>query len=391
MSSHPFSSLVMRELLKEIVQIGEGIRLDDADWANGIAAKYFDTIRDLPVVYLTEEENLRARGYLTRYKESGLDIADRATLLIRGKHAKEMREVLKAKQDDRLASAGQDSTEEIQYTLPSNDSAPTSFKEWFAVAQVWRLTVAMAEISFQNASLGTPGCFLGPLPKIWEDKLNECMQVTDTKAVVPTPRGYGLPVTRNDINSVLPTFDGSADVSGLLNDGILDRWFRIVVSNRNQRKPESTVYIHPESLDLASATPQQVTENVLLVNDDIELILFPTIIKQQDHCILLAAFPHRNLIAVYDSKGPESTAMLQRTLPWIKRYSHEPKEDFWQVMWMECPQQGEEDACGIFMCINALLISSEKGPVDVYSNFDTLFLGRYIAATICMGELPQLF
>lgn len=388
MSSHIFSSLVLRELIKKIEQIGEGIRFSDEEWAETMATKYHEAIQEQPVVDLTEKEYTQATVYLAWYKASGIDVADRATQFIRGKHAAEIRQVLKARHDDRMVLSEHDSGEDIQYSLPSNDGTPTCFEEWFAVTQVWRLTLAMKEISFQDAATGTSDGFLNPLPNPWEEKLNECMQITDASAIVPAPRGYGLPLTRRDINSVLPTSDHNTYLSGLLNGAIINRWFRILVSHRNQRKPDSTLAIHPYSLDLATATPQEVAAKAILVNADLDMILFPTVIKEQDHCILLVAFPKKHMVLIYDSLGPNSTKVLQKKRPWVKEGRPELGKVPWEVQWAECPQQGEEDACGVFMFINALFLCSEKDPIDGYSQQDVLFLRRYIAAVICMGELP---
>lgn len=391
MSSRAFSSVVLNELLKEIEQIEEGIGLDDEKWAAAMTTKHSRAIQEEPVVYLTEEDNFLARQYLARYKELGMDLADRATRFIRDKHAADIREYLKTKHENQSALIEHDSTEDNQYFLPSDDRAPTCFEEWFAVTEVWRLTLAMKEIPFQDAAFGTPECLLSPLPKPWEDKLNECMQITDGSAILPVPKGYGLSITRHDLNSILPTSDANTDLSGLLSDTIRDQWFRILISYRNQRKPGSTVVVPSDSLDLAAATPQEVSEKAMLVNADIDMILFPTVIKEQDHCILLAACPQRRAIAVYDSLGPESTKALQKKRPWIKEGEVQLEEAVWEVMWLQCTLQGEEAASGVFMFITALLLCRNKTLVGGYSKDDSLFLRRYIAAVICMGELPEDF
>lgn len=389
MSSHAFSSLIMCELLKEIKQTtGESVCSHDEEWAEAMATFHRREIQEQPVVYLTEIEYSQVREYLAWYKESGLDVADKATQFIRGEHAAEIRDFMKAKHCNRPVLSEHDSTEDMQYSLPSDDGVPTCFEEWFAVNQVWRLTLALKEIPFEDAAVGTPNCLLSSLPKPWEEKLNECLQITDDSATVPAPRGYGLPLTRRDISSVLPTSDDSTDLSGLLSGAILDRWFRILVSHRNQRKPGSTVVINSDSLDVATATPQEVAANATLVNEDLEVIFFPTVIKEREHCILLVAFPRKHLVTVYDSLGPKSTRVLQKGRPWVKEGHPEQGTVPWEVQWVECPQQGEEDASGIFMLINALFLCLDKDPVGGYSQQDVLFLRRYIAAVICMGELP---
>ncbi|KAL9134212.1 MAG: hypothetical protein Q9175_004606 [Cornicularia normoerica] len=389
MNSQGFSSLVLRELLKEIEQIGEGIGLDDEDWAEAMATKYHHAIQEQPVVFLTEKEISQVRVYLARYKVSGLDLADRATHFIRSQHAAEIRMFLKSKHENQPASVEPHSTASPHDSLPSDNGAPTCFKEWSAVTKVWRLTLAMTEIPFQDAAFGTPDCVLSPLPKLWEDKLNECMQITDASAILPVPKGFGLSLTRRAFDSILPTSDVNGNLAGLLHDTVIDRWFKILLSHQNQGKPGKTVFIHSDSLDLAAAAPQEVAEKAMLVNADIELMLFPTVIKDQDHCILVAVFPQLHAVTVYDPLGPESTKVLQEKRPWIKEGCVKPGEEMWEVVWFECPQPGEEAACGVFMCINALFVSLRKDPLGNYTKEDTLFLRQYIAAVICKGELPQ--
>ena len=404
MSPRLISSIILRDIIEEIEQVGKGrhlgemitplerITLDDEDWAETVAKKYHRALQEHPVVVLTEEENSQAREYLARYKEVGLDIPERATQSIRGNHAIEIRNFLKAMHYDEPQYSLWESSGgiwDVWDFLPHDNQDPACFKEWFAVIQVWRLTLAKAEIPFKDAAIGTSACVLGSLPKLWEDKLDECMQITSASAIIPTPRGRGLPVTRHDLNSVLPTLNISPDSPGLVTDTIIDRWFQILTSRRDQRKRGSTVFIHPDSLELAAATPQEVAENMLLVDADIEMILFPTVIKEQDHCILFVALPQSHVIVVYDSLGPESTKRLQKNLSWIKETGLKPETRFWEVTWMKSPKQGQADACGVFMLINAMLIAEGRDPDGGYSQEDAMFLRRYIAAVICMGELPE--
>lgn len=388
MSSHAFSSLILRDLIKEIEQLLEGIVLEDEEWAEAMTLIHHRALEEQPLVYLTQEDYLRARLYLDMYKTYGLDIPNRATQNIRDKHAADIREFLRTKHNDKSTSTEHDSPEDTQCSLPSNDGAPTCFKEWFAVNQVWRLTLAMTEVPFQDAAFGTPTCPLRRLPEPWEDKLNECLQITQASAVVSIPIGYGLPVTRRDLNSILPTSEVDSDLSGMLKPAILDRWFGILVSFCDRLNLNRVIFIQPDSLELADSTPQEIAENAALADPELDMVLFPTIIKEADHCILAVAMPKKEYIAVYDSLGFESTTVLQKTRSWIKERLIEPEKGIWEVVWFECPQQGEEDACGVFMFINALLVSLDKDPEGSFAKEHTLFLRRFIAAVICMGKLP---
>lgn len=383
-----FSSLVLRELITELKQIEEGERPIDEDWAEHMATKYARELQEQPVVYLEAKENFEARQCLTWYKDCDLNLAVSATQATRGIHAAEIRNFLQSKHNGWPVMAEHERMEDTHYPFPSEDRAPTCFKEWFAVAIVWRLTRAMKEVSYQDAAIGTSESNIRPLPTIWEDKLDECMQITEASAVVPAPKGGILPLRRRDIDSVLPTSDFEADESGLLTDGIINSWFQILFSHQQKSEPGSTVVILPDSLDLAAATPKEVAEKAMSVNEDLRLMLFPTVIKEREHCILAAAYPQKKVLSIYDSRGFRSSKALQKDRPWIKE-NYKPNEGDWEVIWIECTYQGEEVACGVFMLINALFAVLVKNPHGGYCSEDTMFLRRYIAAVICMGRLPD--
>lgn len=405
MSGRLLSSITLRELIGEIEQMGRGMHLEkritlekgltcgDEKWAEAMTKKHYRALHDHPVVVLTEQENAQAREYLARYKEVGLDIPDRATSLIREKHAGEIRDFLKAKHNDQPESivwAIPGVEWDIWDSPPFDAGDPTCFNEWFAGVQVWRLSLAMAETPFPDAAVGTRECRLGPLPKLWEDKLDECMRITNPSAIIPTPRGQGLPVTRADLNSVLPTWHASPYSSELITSTIIDRWFQILKAHQDQKKRGSTVIIYPDSLELAGAAPPVITAKILEVDPHIGMILFPTVIKERDHCVLAVALPKRHLSVLYDSLGPESTKKFQKTHPWMMEVLPKKETRMWEVKWKNCPRQHEADLSGIFMLINALLVGEEKEPEGMYSHEDALFLRRFIAAVICMGELPPL-
>ena len=375
------------------ITLEKGLTFEDEEWAEAVTKKHYRALHDHPVVVLTERENAQARGYLARYKEVGLDIPDRATSLIRDKHAGEIRDFLKAKHNDQPENtvwAIPGMTWDIWDSPPFENGDPTCFKEWFAVIQVWRLSLAMAETAFPDAAIGTPECLLRSLPQLWEDKLDECMRITNPSAIIPAPRGQGLPITRADLNSVLPTWNASPYSSGLITNTNIDRWFQILKSHRDQSKRGSTVIVHPDSLELAGAAPPQITYNTLQVDPHIDMILFPTIIKERDHCVLAVAHSQSRVMVVYDSLGPESTKIVQKTHPWIREAR--PKREIWgwEMEWKKCPRQDEADLGGVFMLINALFVGEGKEPDGMYSQEDAMFLRRFIAAVICMGELPPL-
>lgn len=383
-----FSSLILRELIKELEQVASEESPVDEEWVGDMATKYGREIEEQPVVYLEESEYFEARQCLAWYIEYGQEIAERATLGTRGIHATEIRNFLQSEHNGWPIFARNERMEGTHYPFPSEDRAPTCFKEWFAVAAVWRLTRAMKYVSFLDAADGTSESLIPLLPSQWVDKLDECMQIREASAVVPAPKGGPLPLRRRDIDSVLPIPYFEADESGLLTDGIIHSWFQILFSHRQKTNPGTTLFILPDSLDVAAATPKEVAQTAMMVDEDLKMMLFPTVIKERHHCILVVAFPHRKVLTINDSLGFESSRALQKDRPWIKE-NHRPKDGDWKVVWLECPNEGEEVACGVFMLMNALFAVLDKDPSNAYCSEDTMFLRRFIAAVICMGELPE--
>lgn len=145
-------------------------------------------------------------------------------------------------------------------------------------------------------------------------------------------------------------------------------------------------------MSLVTRTPQQVAESMLGIDTgdrDIKMILFPTVIKEENHCVLLVAFPEDRDMLLYDSRGPESSKRLSEKLPWLKDTGLNREKKSWRLTWCDCPEQSEADACGVFMLMNARFVAEDQGPDEAYSQNDALFLRRYIAASICMGDLPD--
>ena len=389
MSSRLFSSVVMLALINNIGG-NKDLNATDGQWAETIDAKHGQELRGHPVVFLTEEEDSEARAYLAWYKESDLDIADDSTRAIRSTHVAEIVEFLKTTQKDDDATDEHGPTVDERITFPINHRTPTSFDEWYIVTSIWRLTLAMANASYQDAAFGSGDCCINSLPKEWVEKLNECLKTTDPSAAIPAPKGPNLPIKRRHLDSILPATNEGMDLSGFSDGIILEVWCQILRLNREQRKPGCTVMIPPHSLELATATPIEVAENTASVNNRIDMIVFPTIIKEQDHCILVVAYPQKHTLAIYDSLGSKSTKELQKSKPWLEESSGDPEDEVWQVMWMGCPQQGEEFASGVSMFINAMFVILGRSPRGKYTPQDTLFLRRFVAAVICMGKLPEI-
>ena len=389
MSLKPFSSLILRELIKEIGCLNEGVNRPITQWAETMTTTCGQELEEHPVVYLTESEDYEARKHLSHFKKSRkIDVAENAINVVRGKHAAEIREALKKRHHGWPVFAEHEGTEEGPYTFPMDDQAATSFNEWFAVTSVWRLTLAMPDISYQSATIGTATCRIKPLPLPWKESLDECLKVTEASAIVPVPKCWDLPLRRRDIDSILPTENLETHETGLLTNGIISSWFQILVAHREQSRPGCTVFIPPDSLDMVGSKPWQVAQRKWIMNAKIDMVIFPTIVKEQDHCVLVVAYPRKKIVAVLDSKGNESTSRLQEDRPWIEQ-KHSQRSDDWQVTWLECPHQKAEGACGIFMLINALCLIMIKAPTIMYTCHDAMFLRRYVAAVICMGKLPD--
>lgn len=383
-----FSSLILRELIKEIGNLREGVHQEIQIWADKMTTMCKQELEEQPVLYLSVSEVDQANEYLNRFRRKmRIDVAENATKLVYGKHVAEIREFLKTKHDGWPVFAQHGQEEDVHYNFPKDDRAPASFKEWFAVTSVWRLALAMPEISYQQATMGTAESLVSPVPESWEEKLEECLRVTEGSAFAPVPKGWDLPLRRRDIDSLLPAENLDSPETGLLTNGIISSWFRILVARREQSQPGCTIFIPPDSLDMVGSTPRVVAEKNLLVNRAIDMVLIPIIIQEQGHCVLVVVYPRKKTVAILNSRGFGSNIQLQQQRPWMKE-KHLAKFDDWETIWVECPHQERENACGVFMLINALCLIMVKDTATMYTHQDSMFLRQYVAAVICMGKLP---
>ena len=118
MPLHAFSSLILREVIREIGMVGDGIHLADQDWAGAIDVEYGLAIKMQPVVFLAPEESEKAIVYLSYFKYTGLDLVERATHLRRDKHAADIRAFLKTKDESQGSN-------ELEFTMIPNESLPS--------------------------------------------------------------------------------------------------------------------------------------------------------------------------------------------------------------------------------------------------------------------------
>ena len=381
-----FSSLILREIIKGI-GLEEGAFLKRHSWAEKMTTTYRQELEEDPVLYLAEEDASEARKYNAVLKLKKVDAVDTATYLVRSKHATDIREFLNIRHDGWPVFGKDESGEMIEedhYPFPKDDRAPACFEEWFAVTNVWRLTLGLPGISYQDATIGTASSIIKPLPEEWEEKLEECLKITEPSANIPAPICWDLPLKRRDLDSILPT----ENESGVLTNGIITSWFRILLARREQTKPGWTVYVPPDSPDLAGSTPRDVAENKMMVNEKIDMVMFPTVIKEHDHCILVVVLPKKKAILVLDPLGRESIERFEEDYPWTQE-DREPKDDDWEVAWLESPHLSVEMASGVFMLVNSLSLITVENPANMYTHLDTSFLRRYIAAVVCMGRLPE--
>lgn len=232
MPSHLFSTNILGALCQHIsymeaevynekkIALEKRLTFEDVAWAEAMMKKHCRANDEIPVVILTEEETAQARDYLARYGEIGVDIADEATKFFYCNYAAKIRDFLKTMDNDRPGNEVWTTAEgflDICGALPKDNGAPKCFNEWFALMQVWRLSLGVTGIPFEAVN-GTFELYLEHLPKSWEDKLDECMQFTHPSAAIP-----GLFVTREDLNSILHTWDSNPFLSGLVTGAIIDR------------------------------------------------------------------------------------------------------------------------------------------------------------------------
>lgn len=167
----------------------------------------------------------------------------------------------------------------------------------------------------------------------------------------------------------------------------------VIAAARNQRiGNSSTLVVYSYVVGDLKATDAKASAKEVGIEaatlPTIDTILFPLHVNK-NHWQLVVAFPETRSLVMYDSRlSGQGKQQLVAVRDWIKAAVREAKSVAWDMQEAVCPQQTDDSNCGVFVCINALIVTLEGEPNGWYSHEDSAYLRRFVAAVICKGGYP---
>ena len=365
----PFSSSVLRELLKKIRD--RKMQSPAQKWASHIENTHAVELIEEPCVMLPSDEFEQAHRYLNIvYKAVGEDLVKAFSGPTKDTH------LAKFKQP--------------QATLPDS-AAIHETMEVGTIAHRDARNEAKVDLPIVKMH-STPA--IASLPSPWQHTLNNILSRTNCSETVA--HYNQVPITRADIATIVPTREMERakynSPKGWVNDSMIDIFLRIVSAARNKRdRKQSTVVINSFVVQKLHHTDPKASAKKAGLDisslSSIDLILFPT--HFGGHWILIVASPQTRTLENYDSMKTGKTSPLAAVHRWIRDATGESWSGEWHVKEPDCPQQLDGSICGICVCVNALLVAIGFETSGAYSpREDDEALRRFVAVVVCKGELP---
>ena len=177
---------------------------------------------------------------------------------------------------------------------------------------------------------------------------------------------------------------------GWLNDKVVETFISIVAASKNQDAgKKGFLVVNSFAVNKPHSTNARTSANKAGVDAStvtgIEMILFP--MHEDKHWTLVIALPKERALRLYDSNTTHNTKHMIAVRDWITAGIGEAAED-WVIMEKACIQQTDDADCGVFVCINALLLASGNEPPGKYSVENGKYLRELVAAVVCKGSYP---
>lgn len=394
-SKYPFSSGLLRELLNQIraKKLGEGAQR----WANVVEDKHSVDLVQNHCVQFSASEIDQANGYIQQIRdEFGQNLVKTFPRPAVNPHLVAARAFLETcpireHQLPRIEDGSM--SDELQWrSFCQSTGSEVTFEDFINITSVYRPKHEVLRLE-PPSHIKPHLCSLSELPCSWSETLQIILPKTNPSEVIASYQR--VQITRGDIATVLPT-DAMAVASlssrkGWLNDSMIDIFLRTVTVAKNTRyKKKSSLVINSYIVDKIETANPKISAKSAGLDDstlpDIDLILFPTYVG--NHWILIAAFPKKRSLLLYDSLSANRMNQLIIVRDWIKAVTGEAQGENWDMEEVDCPQQTDESVCGVFVCINGLHVVFGRNPMGVYSQESSDFLREYVAAVICKGEYP---
>jgi len=233
-------------------------------------------------------------------------------------------------------------------------------------------------------------CRIAGIPVKWNAALDDILEHSDPMKVVCNYETFN--VTRRDLSTITPTQELNHS-KGWLNDQIVDGFMQVIVETANAQQPDKRILAFSSFMMSTRAQEPDRQARRYDIEDgkllEYDLALLP-VWQNENHWILFTIHgPTRN-IRMFDSSDGKGGKWPAKVTEWLQEILGERWIlDEWRLGKNESPLQSDGQSCGVFCCINAMLVSMGHQPQDFYSHADITMLRRYIALTIWRRCLPS--
>ena len=241
------------------------------------------------------------------------------------------------------------------------------------------------------------------LPVEWEMKVRDALAKSAVQTVATTCSGQNI--TRRDIGKVLPQVNSGDDMSGWLNDQIVDGYMEHIVDYGNKvrgHKRGETPKIHAMSSFFYNNLRAKGVDSVKrwanrakIGGKDLEKVehVFIPVNLHGQHWTLLVVSPIYKMIEYYDSMHGASAEHVRNAKRWLaSELGSSFKEAEWRLV-QDCvrsgrrigPSQLNTSDCGVFTTLTAKMISLGVQPMAVNARDIPLQRKRMVAELLNGG------
>ncbi len=272
-----------------------------------------------------------------------------------------------------------------------SSGSKVSFEDWSAIRLAFRRAQSIQPVKLSPVQQHQQHMFL-QLPHEWTSRLKVILSKSDYSEVVVSYEQVAI--TRGDVATIvaedIPQRVTRNSRRGWLNDTIINTFLKIIAAAKNNvREYTSIVVVNSLVLQLKATNPEASAKKAGIdatALPKIDMIFFP--LHSVAHWKLAVAYPKTRSIVLYDSLGTTDLKELLTVRDWLKTGVGEAKSVEWDMKKGDCPRQGDDSLCGVFVCLNAYCVIAGGEPVKTYSPAAGHQLREYIAAVICKGSVP---
>ena len=307
-------------------------------------------------------------------------------------HLEAVREFLKtrpiAPNQEAIIETGSMSEQFRWKNYVDSSGSKASFEDWSAIRLAYRRTQPLQPVKISPVDERSHGF---NLPHEWFSRLKQILSKTNMSEVVASYEQ--VEITRGDVGTIVAEA-GAQPVAhnhhrGWLNDTIIHTFLKIAANSRNKgRGYTSIVVMNSYVLQLKTTSPEASAKRASIDATTLprtDMILFP--LHSGAHWKLAVALPKTRSIVLYDSMGTTDLQELLTVRSWLKTGVGEAESVEWAMKKGDCPRQGDDSLCGVFVCLNAWCVIAGEEPDSIYSSPDGHQLREYVAAVICKGSI----